>query len=107
MAWGKQPLARILRPLDGQDILLFRMQSTCKGTQGVVTALVMVWLAVASVAADPVGGREWHVLTSAPDAGEICIGCGICVSVCPMDTLSFGANGDVHLPVVQLTATKA
>ncbi len=36
-----------------------------------------------------------------------CIGCGICVSVCPMDTLSFGANGDVHLPVVQLAAVKA
>ncbi len=50
--------------------------SICKGTQGVVTALVMVWLAVTAVAADPSGGQEWHVLTSTPDAGEICIVCG-------------------------------
>ena len=41
------------------------------------------------------------------NATSSCIGCGICVSVCPMDTLSFGANGDVHLPVVQLAAAKA
>ncbi len=52
------------------------MVKTCKGTQAVVTALVMVWLAVASVAADPSGGREWQVLASTPDAGEICIVCG-------------------------------
>ena len=24
-----------------------------------------------------------------------CIGCGICVTVCPMDTLSFGGNAGV------------
>lgn len=28
-----------------------------------------------------------------------CIGCGICVSVCPMDTLSFGPAGDPALPM--------
>ncbi len=30
-----------------------------------------------------------------------CIGCGICVTVCPMDTLSYSKDGTVHLPVVQ------
>ena len=34
-----------------------------------------------------------------------CIGCGICVTVCPMDTLSFGSDGDVQLPVVQNAVT--
>lgn len=28
-----------------------------------------------------------------------CIGCGICVSVCPMDTLSFSKDGDISLPI--------
>jgi thioredoxin reductase/polyferredoxin len=30
-----------------------------------------------------------------------CIGCGICVTVCPMDTLSFETEAKVTLPVVQ------
>jgi polyferredoxin len=34
------------------------------------------------------------------NATSSCIGCGICVTVCPMDTLSFGDEGTVHLPVV-------
>jgi len=33
-----------------------------------------------------------------------CIGCGICVSVCPMDTLSFGGDPKKLLPVVETTA---
>ncbi len=34
------------------------------------------------------------------NATSSCIGCGICVTVCPMDTLSFGDEGAVHLPVL-------
>ncbi len=30
-----------------------------------------------------------------------CIGCGICVTVCPMDTLSFGAASDPAFPMVR------
>ncbi len=33
------------------------------------------------------------------NATSSCIGCGICVSVCPMDTLSFG-HGKTKLPIV-------
>ncbi len=33
------------------------------------------------------------------NATSSCIGCGICVSVCPMDTLSFG-HGKTRLPIV-------
>ncbi|MHC4949147.1 MAG: NAD(P)-binding domain-containing protein, partial [Planctomycetota bacterium] len=29
-----------------------------------------------------------------------CIGCGICVTVCPMDTLSFGKDAAVSLPIL-------
>ncbi len=29
-----------------------------------------------------------------------CIGCGVCVTVCPMDVLSFSPDGTVHLPVL-------
>jgi len=34
-----------------------------------------------------------------------CIGCGICVSVCPMDTLSFG-GGELNLVQIQLGTGK-
>jgi ferredoxin len=34
-----------------------------------------------------------------------CIGCGICVSVCPMDTLSFGTTQSALLPVVSNAAS--
>jgi NosR/NirI family transcriptional regulator, nitrous oxide reductase regulator len=34
------------------------------------------------------------------NASSSCIGCGICVSVCPMDTLSFG-NGTSHSVHIQ------
>jgi polyferredoxin len=38
------------------------------------------------------------------NATSSCIGCGICVSVCPMDTLSFSKDGrTVHLPIVEPT----
>jgi len=40
------------------------------------------------------------------NATSSCIGCGICVTVCPMDTLSFSKDGTVHLPVLN-TATTA
>jgi polyferredoxin len=33
------------------------------------------------------------------NATSSCIGCGICVSVCPMDTLSFGAPALARLPM--------
>jgi ferredoxin len=29
-----------------------------------------------------------------------CIGCGVCVTVCPMDTLSFSKDGKPLLPIV-------
>ena len=35
-----------------------------------------------------------------------CIGCGICVSVCPMDVLSFSAAG-VKPKLVQIGAARA
>ncbi len=34
------------------------------------------------------------------NATSSCIGCGICVTVCPMDTLSYSTDGNVHLPVL-------
>lgn len=34
------------------------------------------------------------------NATSSCIGCGICVTVCPMDTLSFSADGEPLLPIV-------
>jgi thioredoxin reductase/polyferredoxin len=34
------------------------------------------------------------------NATSSCIGCGICVTVCPMDTLSYSTTGDVSLPVL-------
>lgn len=34
------------------------------------------------------------------NATSSCIGCGICVSVCPMDTLSFSKDGKVSLPIL-------
>jgi len=41
------------------------------------------------------------------NATSSCIGCGICVTVCPMDTLIYSAKGNVSLPVVgQPAATK-
>jgi MinD superfamily P-loop ATPase len=33
------------------------------------------------------------------NATSSCIGCGICVTVCPMDTLSFSKTGKPLLPV--------
>ena len=36
-----------------------------------------------------------------------CIGCGICVSVCPMDVLSFSAIPPVQDKLVQIEATRA
>ncbi len=39
------------------------------------------------------------------NANSSCIGCGICVTVCPMDTLSFRSDDDVQLPVVQNAVT--
>jgi NAD-dependent dihydropyrimidine dehydrogenase PreA subunit len=41
------------------------------------------------------------------NATSSCIGCGICVSVCPMDTLSFGGKDDVHLPVLGAAGKRA
>ena len=35
------------------------------------------------------------------NATSSCIGCGICVTVCPMDTLSYSKDGKSSLPVVQ------
>jgi ferredoxin len=35
------------------------------------------------------------------NANSSCIGCGICVSVCPMDTLSFGV-AKPHAALVQI-----
>ena len=35
------------------------------------------------------------------NATSSCIGCGICVTVCPMDTLSFDKDAKVSLPVVE------
>ena len=34
------------------------------------------------------------------NATSSCIGCGVCVTVCPMDTLSYSKDGTVHLPVL-------
>ena len=34
------------------------------------------------------------------NATSSCIGCGICVTVCPMDTLSYSTAGNVSLPVL-------
>ena len=34
------------------------------------------------------------------NATSSCIGCGVCISVCPMDTLSFSRDGDISLPVL-------
>ena len=34
------------------------------------------------------------------NATTSCIGCGICVTVCPMDVLSYSTDGDLHLPVL-------
>lgn len=34
-----------------------------------------------------------------------CIGCGICVSVCPMDTLSFSSDGSISLPILDLPSS--
>ncbi len=34
------------------------------------------------------------------NATSSCIGCGICVTVCPMDTLSYSTDGTVSLPVL-------
>ena len=33
------------------------------------------------------------------NAGTSCIGCGICVTVCPMETLSFGSGANPALPL--------
>ncbi len=33
------------------------------------------------------------------NATSSCIGCGICVSVCPMDTLSYSRDGNINLPI--------
>ena len=35
------------------------------------------------------------------NATSSCIGCGICVTVCPMDTLSYSKDGKSPLPIVQ------
>ncbi len=35
------------------------------------------------------------------NATSSCIGCGICVTVCPMDTLSYSKDGTLHLPVLK------
>ena len=34
------------------------------------------------------------------NATTSCIGCGICVTVCPMDVLSYSTDGNLHLPVL-------
>jgi len=34
------------------------------------------------------------------NATSSCIGCGVCVTVCPMDTLSYSTDGKGELPVV-------
>jgi formate hydrogenlyase subunit 6/NADH:ubiquinone oxidoreductase subunit I len=34
------------------------------------------------------------------NATSSCIGCGICVTVCPMDTLSYSTDGSLNLPVL-------
>lgn len=34
------------------------------------------------------------------NATSSCIGCGVCVTVCPMDTLSYSTDGKGSLPVV-------
>ncbi len=34
------------------------------------------------------------------NATSSCIGCGICVTVCPMDTLSYSKDGSISLPVL-------
>lgn len=36
-----------------------------------------------------------------------CIGCGICVTVCPMDTLSFGRSGEAPAKLVNITLNPA
>ncbi len=36
------------------------------------------------------------------NATSSCIGCGICVTVCPMDTLSYSADGSLSLPVLNM-----
>jgi ferredoxin len=35
------------------------------------------------------------------NATSSCIGCGICVTVCPMDTLSFDNRGQSPLRIVE------
>ena len=40
------------------------------------------------------------------NATSSCIGCGICVTVCPMDTLSYSTDGNVRLPVYGETASR-
>jgi len=38
------------------------------------------------------------------NATSSCIGCGICVTVCPMDTLSYSTDGSLSLPVLNATS---
>jgi len=39
------------------------------------------------------------------NATSSCIGCGVCVSVCPMDTLSYSKDGQISLPIHPSQAT--
>jgi polyferredoxin len=41
------------------------------------------------------------------NATSSCIGCGICVSVCPMDTLSFSVAAYAKTSLVQISGSKA
>ena len=38
------------------------------------------------------------------NATSSCIGCGICVTVCPMDTLSYSTDGSLSLPVLNASS---